>query len=67
MTTLSNLGAIEENRAVTRDLLINSEQLKNRVLDEEILKLVHSGYVKEIDGRVYLTKAGLFRALSRFS
>jgi hypothetical protein len=67
ITMLSNLGAIEENKAVTQDLLTNSDSLKNRVLDDEIGKLVMSGYVKKTDGKLYLTKAGLFRALSRFS
>lgn len=64
---LSNLGAIEENKAVTRELLSNSESLKNRLLDDEIQKLITTGYVKQTDGKLYLTKAGLFRALSRFS
>ncbi len=64
---LSNLGAIDESKAVTKDLLSNSDSLKNRVLENEIRDLVLSGYVKTIDGKLYLTKAGLFRALSRFS
>jgi hypothetical protein len=67
MTALSNLGAIDENKAVTKDLLTNSDSLKNEMLDDEIGKLVLSGYVKMTNGRLYLTKAGLFRALSRFS
>jgi hypothetical protein len=67
ITMLSNLGAIEEGKAVTRGLLGNSERLKDKVLDDEIGKLVSSGYVKQTDGKLYLTKAGLFRALSRFS
>ncbi|MDH2901156.1 MAG: hypothetical protein PXY39_09315 [archaeon] len=67
ITTLSNLGAIDENKAVTKELLVNSDSLKNRVLDDDIGKLVLSGYVKKTDGKLYLTKAGLFRALSRFS
>jgi hypothetical protein len=64
---LSNLGAIDEAKAVTKELLSNSEALKNRILDDEIGKLVNSGYIKRTDGKLYLTKAGLFRALSRFS
>ncbi len=64
---LSNLGAIDEGKAVNKQILSGSESLKNRIIDDEIGKLVLSGYVKEIDGKLYLTKAGLFRALSRFS
>ncbi len=64
---LSNLGAIEEDKAVAFEVLKSSEHLKDKMLDEEIVKLVESGYVKRVDGRLYLTKIGLFRALSRFS
>lgn len=64
---LSNLGAIEEDKAVTLEILKSSEHLKNRVLDEEIVKLIQSGYIKRVDGMLYLTKVGLLRALSRFS
>jgi hypothetical protein len=67
ITTLSNLGAIDENKAVTKTLLSSSDSLRNRILDDDISKLVTSGYVKTTDGKFYLTKAGLFRALSRFS
>jgi hypothetical protein len=64
---LSNLGAIEESKAVEKQLLNNSQSLKDKAIDEEILNLVRTGYVKETSGKLYLTQAGLFRALSRFS
>ena len=64
---LSNLGAIDETKAVSVDLLKNSEVLRDRILDEEIAKLLNYGYVKKSDGRLYLTRTGLLRALSRFS
>ena len=64
---LSNLGAIDETKAVSTDLLKNSEALKNRILEDEIAKLLNSGYVKKADGGLYLTRTGLLRALSRFS
>jgi predicted HTH transcriptional regulator len=67
ITMLSNLGAIDENKAISSTLLKNSQQLKERQIDSEIRKLVDAGYVKQIDDKLYLTKAGLFRALSRFS
>jgi hypothetical protein len=67
ITMLSNLGAIEESKAVEKQLLNNSQSLKDKPIDEEILNLVRTGYVKQTDGRLYLTQAGLFRALSRFS
>ncbi|MHB8567034.1 MAG: hypothetical protein ACYC7D_02550 [Nitrososphaerales archaeon] len=67
ITMLSNLGALEEDKAVSVGFLKNSQQLKDRIFDDEVRKLVETGYVKQIDGKVYLTKAGLFRALSRFS
>jgi hypothetical protein len=64
---LSNLGAIDETKAISLELLKNSQQLKEKPLDDEIRKLVDTGYLKIVEGRLYLTKAGLFRALSRFS
>lgn len=67
ITMLSNLGALEEEKAVSVDFLKGSQQLKERVFDDEVKKLVETGYVRQTDGKVYLTKAGLFRALSRFS
>jgi hypothetical protein len=67
VTMLSNLGAIDENKAVDQQLLRNSQSLKERSLDDEIRKLIDSGYVREVGDKLYLTKAGLFRALSRFS
>lgn len=68
MIMLSNLGAISEERAADRKLLGNSEPLKGTEIDEEISKLIISGYVKmEASGKLYLTRAGLFRALSKFS
>jgi hypothetical protein len=67
ITMLSNLGAIEESKAVDKQLLNNSQSLKDKPIDEAIVNLVNTGYVKESNGRLYLTQAGLFRALSRFS
>ena len=67
ITTLSNLGALEETKAIGVDVLKHSQQLKDKVFDDEVRKLIQTGYVRETDGKVYLTKAGLFRALSRFS
>jgi hypothetical protein len=67
ITMLSNLGAIEEGKAIEKQLLANSQSLKDKPIDEEILNLVKTGYVRETNGRLYLTQAGLFRALSRFS
>jgi hypothetical protein len=64
---LSNLGAIDETKAISQEILKNSQQLKEKPLDDEIRILIDMGYVKVVDGRFYLTKAGLFRALSRFS
>ncbi len=67
ITMLSNMGALEESKAVEKTLLARSETLKNKILDDEIRNLKETGYVKEVDGKLYLTQAGLFRALSRFS
>lgn len=67
LAMLSNLGAIEESKAVERQVLNNSESLKNKPIEEDIGTLVRTGYVRESNGRLYLTQAGLFRALSRFS
>ncbi len=64
---LSNLGAVEERKAVTKDLLRNSERLKDVSIDEDLKQLTETGYVMETNGMFYLSKAGLFRALSRFS
>lgn len=67
LAMLSNLGAIEEAKAVEKQVLNNSQSLKDKPIDEEIGNLVRTGYIKETAGKLYLTQAGLFRALSRFS
>jgi hypothetical protein len=67
LTMLSNLGAIEESKAVEKQVLNNSQSLKDKPIDEQIGTLVRTGYIRESKGRLYLTQAGLFRALSRFS
>jgi len=67
LAMLSNLGAIDEKKAVTREVLKNSDKLKDPGVDDEIASLVETGYIREADGRLYLTQSGLFRALSRFS
>ena len=68
ITMLSNLGALEESKAVSAKLLNNSERLKNLPLDEDIKSLEERGYLKRSnDDKLYLTQSGLVRALSRFS
>jgi len=67
ITMLSNLGAIDESKAISQDLLRNSQKLREKPLEDDLRKLIETGYVKTLDNRVYLTKVGLFRALSRFS
>ena len=64
---LSNLGAINEKNAVSVELLANSRQLANNPLDEELIKLEVRGYIKRSGDKIYLTEAGLVRALSRLS
>ena len=67
ITMLSNLGAIDESKAISQELLKNSQKLRERPLDDDVRKLIETGYVKSSADRLYLTKVGLFRALSRFS
>ncbi|HKW04649.1 MAG TPA: hypothetical protein VJN71_05060 [Nitrososphaerales archaeon] len=67
ITMLSNLGAIEAGKAVTIEILRSSDHLKSGSLDSDVTKLVESGYVVTSEGRLYLTKTGLLRALSNFS
>jgi len=64
---LSNLGALNEERAVSKSLLSNSERLRSVSLDEDIIALEQRGYVKQIDERLYLTQSGLVRAMSNNS
>jgi len=65
---LSNLGALDKNKAVSTKLLNNSERLKDLELDGDIQSLEQKGYLKRADDdRIYLTQSGLVRALSRFS
>jgi hypothetical protein len=64
---LSNLGALNEERAVSKSLLSNSERLRSVSLDEDILALEQRGYIKQIDERLYLTQSGLVRAMSNNS
>jgi hypothetical protein len=64
---LSNLGALDEDKAVSQKLLNNSERLKNSYLDDDIKSLEQNGYVKRVEDRLYLTQSGLVRALSNYS
>lgn len=67
LSMLSNLGALSSERAVTVELLSNSEQLKGIDIDSEISRLEQGGYVMRADDRIYLTESGLIRALSMVS
>jgi len=67
ITMLSNLGALSEDRAVSKTLLGNSERLRSISLDDDIMTLERRGYVRQVDGRLYLTQAGLVRAMSNYS
>ncbi len=64
---LSNLGAIDEQHAVSITVLANSWQLANIELDKELKELDALGYVRIIDSNCFLTEAGLVRALSGLS
>ena len=67
MTMLSNMGALDEDKAVSKKILNNSERLKNLLIDDDIKNLEDRGYVIRVDDRLYLTQSGLVRALSNFS
>jgi hypothetical protein len=67
ITMLSNLGALNEEKAVSKSLLNNSERLRDTRLDEDITALEQRGYVKRVDDRLYLTQSGLVRAMSNYS
>lgn len=67
ITMLSNLGALDEEKAVSKSLLNNSERLKNEMIDDDIKRLEQNGYVKQVEDRVYLTQSGLVRAMSNYS
>jgi hypothetical protein len=67
ISMLSNLGALNEEKAVSKSLLNNSERLREESLDSDISKLEESGYVKQVDDRLYLTQSGLVRAMSNYS
>jgi len=64
---LSNMGALDEDKAVSRKILNNSERLKNLLIDDDIKSLEDRGYVVRVDDKLYLTQSGLVRALSNFS
>jgi hypothetical protein len=67
ITMLSNLGALNEEKAVSKTVLNNSERLRDERLDEDIQTLEQRGYVRQIEDRLYLTQSGLVRAMSNFS
>ncbi len=64
---LSNLGALSEQKAVSKSLLNNSERLRDSRIDDDITTLQERGYVRKIDDRLYLTPSGLVRAMSNYS
>jgi hypothetical protein len=67
ITMLSNLGALNEEKAVSKSLLNNSERLRDEKIDDDIKTLEQRGYVKQVDDRLYLTHSGLVRAMSNYS
>jgi hypothetical protein len=67
ITMLSNLGALNEEKAVSKSLLNNSERLRNENIEEDISRLEENGYVRQVDDRLYLTQSGLVRAMSNYS
>lgn len=67
LSMLSNLGALNEERAASIELLSNSERLRGIDVATEIAFLEEKGYVKRSGEKVSLTEAGLIRALSMFS
>jgi hypothetical protein len=67
ITMLSNLGALNEEKAVSKTLLNNSERLRDARLDDDLELLEQRGYVKHVEDRLYLTQSGLVRAMSNFS
>ena len=67
ITMLSNLGALNEEKAVSKSLLNNSERLRDERLDDDLRTLEQRGYVKRVDDRLYLTQSGLVRAMSNYS
>jgi hypothetical protein len=64
---LSNLGATDPKRAISKNLLSSSQLLRDKLLDPELEQLERDGYLKNEDGKLYLTRAGLLRAMSRYS
>ena len=68
ISMLSNLGALDEKKAVSLKLLNNSDRLRDVDLSKDLHNLEETGYVKRVDSdRLYLTQSGLVRALTRFS
>jgi len=64
---LSNLGALDEEKAVSKTLLNNSERLREAQLDDDLVTLEQRGYVRRVNDRLYLTQSGLVRAMSNYS
>jgi hypothetical protein len=64
---LSNLGALNEEKAVSKSLLNNSERLREVRLDDDLVTLEQHGYVRRVNDRLYLTQSGLVRAMSNYS
>ena len=67
ITMLSNLGALNEEKAVSKSILNNSERLRDENLDDDISSLEQIGYIKQVDDRLYLTQSGIVRAMSNYS
>lgn len=67
ISMLSNLGALNEERAVSVKILGNSERLRSTSIDEDVQMLEETGYVKRIEDRLYLTQSGIVRAMSNYS
>ena len=64
---LSNLGAINEEKAVSLEVLANSSQFQNVDLKNGLKELESKGYIVRSGEELYLTGIGLLRALSGIS
>ncbi|MDG6996602.1 MAG: hypothetical protein JRN52_11835 [Nitrososphaerota archaeon] len=67
LAMLSNLGALNVERAASIELISKSERLRGVDIAAEIATFEEKGYVKRFGEKIYLTEAGLIRALSMIS
>ena len=64
---LNSMGAIQANKAMSFNDLINAINEDTRIMEKALLELMNEGYIKKENGRFYITEKGIIGLMRSFS